>query len=160
MSRAESSTDRGWTEGRRATSVMSRISTALKGNDMNRNYESALAMGTVTVLAAAAAAAMTCASAYADDITVEHSPFVSSLSRDEVNAELKRPYTGGDPWSEQYNMFPRQSTITREQVRSAYKMSRDEVNALNAEDSGSAYILKSTRPLTANPSTAMGAPAR
>jgi hypothetical protein len=127
---------------------------------MNRNFESALAMGTVTALAAAAAAAMTCASAYADDITVEHSPFVSSLSRDEVNAELKKPYPGGNPWAGQYNMFPPQSATTREHVTGVYKMSRDEANALNAEDSGSAYFLKSTVPPAANSGTAMGGPAR
>ena len=119
---------------------------------MNRNFASALA--------AAAAAAMTCVTAYADDITVEKSEFVSSLSRDEVNAELKTPYPGGNPWSSSYNMFQAQSTTTREQVTDAYKMSREEVNALNAEDSGSAYVVKSTLPLAANPSTAMGGPAR
>jgi hypothetical protein len=132
----------------------------LKGNDMNRNFASALATGTITVLAAAAAAAMTCVTAYADDITVEKSAFVSSLSRDEVNAELKTPYPGGNPWSTSYDMFQAQSTTTREHVTGAYMMSREEVNALNAEDSGSAHFLKSTLPPAANPTTAMGAPAR
>jgi DUF2917 family protein len=158
--RRKVSTHRGRTEERRATPAMSEMSTTLKGNDMNRNYASALAMGTVTVLAAAAAVAMACASAYADDITVEHATFVSTLSRDEVNAELNRSFAGGNPWASSYNMFQGQSATTREQVSGVYKMSRDEVNAMNAEDSGSAYFLKSTSPVARKPGTAMGGPAR
>ena len=81
----------------------------LKGSDMNRNFASALATGTIAVLAAAAAAAMTFVTTYADDITVEKSEFVSSLSRDEVSAELKTPYPGGNPWSSSYNLLQAQS---------------------------------------------------
>jgi hypothetical protein len=126
-------------------------STTFKGNDMNRNFASALVTG-----AAALAAALACGSAFADE-----PEFVSTLTREEVNAELKKPYPGGDPWSGRYNMFPTTpSTTLREQVEQAYMASRDEVNALNAEDSGSAYFLKSSAPLAANPGTAMGGPAR
>jgi hypothetical protein len=58
-------------------------------------------------------------------------------------------------------MFPPTSTTTAsEQVRNAYKMSRDEANALNGEDSGSAYFLKSAAPSGANPVATMGGPAR
>ena len=81
----------------------------LKGSDMNRNFASALATGAITVLAVAAAAAMTFVTAYADDITVEKSEFVSSLSPDEINAELKTPYPGGNPWSSSNNMVQAQS---------------------------------------------------
>jgi hypothetical protein len=137
------------------------IATTLKGKNMNRNIASALAMGTATAAAAFAAAAIASSNAFADDITIDNTPFVSSLSRDEVNAELKVPYSGGNPWSGQYNMFPSTSTTTAsEQARGAYKFSRDEANALNGEDSGSAYFLKSASPSGANPAATMGAPAR
>jgi hypothetical protein len=124
---------------------------------MNRNIASALAMGTATAAAAIAAAAMTCGSAFADDITIENTPFVSGVTRDEVKAEFKVPYRGGNPWSGAYNMFQARSATTSEQVSGAYKMSRDEVNALNAEDSGSAYFIKSAVPLGA---ATMGGAAR
>jgi len=128
---------------------------------MNRNIASALAMGTATAAAAIAAAAITCGTAFAESPTIETTPFVSSLSRDEVNAELKVPYPGGNPWAGRYDMFPRTSTTTTsEQAQSAYKMSRDEANALNSEDGGSAYFLKSATRSGANPSATMGGPAR
>jgi hypothetical protein len=137
------------------------ISTTLKGKNMNRNIASALAMGTATAAAAFAVAAIASSNAFADDITIDNTPFVSSLSREEVNAELKVPYPGGNPWSGLYNMFPPTNTATTsEQVRNAYKMSRDEANALNGEDSGSAYFLKSASPSGANPVATMGGPAR
>lgn len=106
-------------------------------------------------IASTLAAVIACGSAFADD-----TEFVSTLTREEVNAELKKPYPGGDPWSSLYNMFSRQGSTTREQVEQAYKGSRDEVSALNAEDSGSAYFLKSSAPLAANPGAAMGGSAR
>ncbi len=91
---------------------------------MNRNIASALAMGTATAVAALAAAVMTCGNAFADDITIESTPFVSSLSRDEVNAELKVPYVGGNPWSGAYNMFLARSTTTSEQASGACSSER------------------------------------
>jgi hypothetical protein len=74
---------------------MSGISTMRKGNPMNRKLASAIAMSTATVFAAAAATLVTLASAHADDITVEQAPLVSTLTRDEVNAEFKKPYVDG-----------------------------------------------------------------
>lgn len=135
-------------------------STTLKGNNMDRHIASALATITTTAVAAIATAAIASGSAFADDITIENTPFVSSMSRDEVNAQLKAPYARGNPWSSQYNMFSTTSATTSEQVRSAYKMSRDEVNALNGEDSGSAYFIKSAGSRNANAAATMGGPAR
>ena len=59
---------------------------------MNRNTAVAL------VLAASAA------TAFADDITVDSTPFVSTATRAEVQAELNGfKQSGVNPWSRQYN---------------------------------------------------------
>jgi hypothetical protein len=123
---------------------------------MTLNIGSSLAFATTV----AAAAAILSSNAYADDITLENTPFVSSKTRAEVQAELKTPYQGGYPWSSQYKMHPVNSTMTSEQVLQEYKMSRGEVSALTGEDSGSAYFIKSAVLPGTNPAAAMGAPAR
>jgi hypothetical protein len=96
--------------------------------------------------------------ALADDITMDNSRFVSSQSRDEVRADLKKPYAGGYPWSSQYKMGVTKSDRTREQTVSEYLSSRDAANALVAEDSGSSYF-NGTAART-NPTATMGGPAR
>jgi hypothetical protein len=126
---------------------------------MTRKFASALAMGSLSAVATLAAAVMTCASAYADDITVDPSPFVSTLSAEQVRADLAKPFPGGNPWSSMYNMFQGKSTTAIDQARTEYITSRDEVKALTSEDSGSAFIMKS-RALPAANGAAMGAPAR
>ena len=125
---------------------------------MNRNRLSALAMGAFTT-AAVFAAAFTATPAYADDITVEPQAFVSSRTREEVGAELRTPYPGGNPWSGLYNMFQARSTATSEQIQREYIANRDSVAALHAEDSGSVYIVKA-QSLAPSSTSAMGAPAR
>lgn len=120
---------------------------------MTRNTATSLAYVT-TVAAAAVAAALVSTSAYAESPLIDNTPFVSTRTRAEVQAELKTPFIGGYPWSSQYNMFTRSSALTTEQVRGAYKMSRDEVNALTAEDSGSAYL--ATLPLKVRATAIMG----
>ncbi|WP_158513865.1 DUF4148 domain-containing protein [Ramlibacter tataouinensis] len=107
---------------------------------MNRNLESALII-TGTAAAALAFAAMTSAGAYAEDITIDTAPFVSSKTRAEVRAEVMGQ-------AEQLRMAygeapadtPFQSSLSREQVRDEYIGSRDEVRALTGEDSGSSYL--------------------
>ena len=126
---------------------------------MNRNSTSAHVAKAVTTLALLSAAVIASGAAYADDITVEQSPFVSSRTRGEVSAELKTPYPGGNPWSGSYNMFQGQSIATSEQVQGEYMSNRDKVNAFHAEDSGSVYILKAQGNLVPG-SAVMGAPAR
>jgi hypothetical protein len=127
---------------------------------MNRKITSALAM-TTAVLAIAAAAAIASGNAFADDITVESTPFVSTRTSADVKAEfLNDPMRhGANEWVMQYNqptVF--KGTLTPEQVRAAYITDRDEVNALNGEDSGSNYLAtyKNGRSAT----TVMGGPAR
>ena len=109
-----------------------------------------------TVAAAAMAASLVSTRTYAESPTIDNTPFVSSRTRAEVQAELKTPFIGGDPWSSRYDMFARGSAVTTEQVRGAYKMSRDEVNALTSEDSGSAFL--ANLPLRHKTTATMGGP--
>jgi hypothetical protein len=106
---------------------------------MNRNIASAL------ILAAAAVAG----NAFADDITIDTTPFVSTMSRADVHAELVQfKKAGTSPWSIQYNPLASfKSTVTSEQVVAAYLASRGEVAAFGSEDSGSSYLAL-TRPDT------------
>ena len=108
---------------------------------MNRNLASTLTI-TATAAAAFALAAMACNNAYADDITVDNTPFVSSKTRAEVQAEIPGPMSiASNEWATQMNE-PRQtmSDLTRAQVTAEYLAARREVSALNAEDSGSFYF--------------------
>jgi hypothetical protein len=88
--------------------------------------------------------------ALADDITIETTPFVSSRTRAEVQAELAQfKKAGTSPWSIQYNPLASfKSTMSSEEVVAEYLASRKEVAAFNGEDSGSSY-LTATRAHTA-----------
>ena len=128
---------------------------------MTRNVASALAFATA-VAAAAVATVIMSSKAIADDITVDSTAFKSSRSRAEVQAELMRQgelaRSGASEWAMQFNKAPElKSAYTGEQARSLYKASREEVRALTAEDSGSAYFARSA---PRNSSATMGGPAR
>jgi hypothetical protein len=125
---------------------------------VNHHLPSAIAMGTVTAIAVAAAALVASMPAYADD-----EPFVSSRTREEVSAEIRTPYPGGNPWSGSYNMFQARSTTTSAQVQGEYIANRDQVREIHGEDSGSAYMMKAqASPAPGAPGTpgTMGAAAR
>lgn len=109
------------------------------------------------VAAVAAAVAITSGKAFADDITIDNTPFVSTRSRAEVQAEIK---TGAnDEWTMQFNQSAQiKGAYTREEARAEYVAARNEVNSLNGEDSGSFYLGK-TR-VGVNARAIMGAPAR
>lgn len=111
----------------------------------------------VGAAAIAAAAAITSGKAYADDITIDDSPFVSTTSRAEVRAQLMK---GGSitEWTMQFNDSRVKTDYARGQARAEYLAARDEVRALNGEDSGSAYLGKTT--VGVNARAIMGAPAR
>ena len=96
---------------------------------MNRNIASAL------VIATAAFAG----TAFADDITIDTTPFQASKTRTEVQAELAQfKKAGTSPWSTQYNPLAKfKSETSRAQVTAAYVAERDVVAAFNGEDSGS-----------------------
>ena len=94
---------------------------------------------TASLLAIAAASVNV---AFADDITMEPHPFASSLTRDAVQAELQQYKAARvNPWSTSYNPIARfHSTRTRAEVTADYLRSRDEVAALNGEDSGASWL--------------------
>lgn len=111
---------------------------------MNRNLATTLTFVS-TGAAALALAAIASGNAYADDITIDPTPFVSSRTRAEVQAEVmgqgEALRIASSEWSTQMNatMLP-QSTVTRAQVTQEYIATRREANALNGEDSGSSYL--------------------
>jgi hypothetical protein len=105
---------------------------------MNRNLASTLTI-TATAAAAFVLAALACSNAYADDITVDNTPFVSSKTRAEVQGEVMGMSSVSAEWNTPMPT-PIASNLTREQVTAEYIASRREVSALNAEDSGSSYF--------------------
>ncbi|MBX3654824.1 MAG: DUF4148 domain-containing protein [Ramlibacter sp.] len=111
---------------------------------------------------AIALAAVTAGNAFADDITIDTTPFTSTKTRAEVQAELSQfKKAGVNPWSTQYNQLAGfQSTKTAAQVRAEYVADRAEVAALNGEDSGAAYLanVASSAPVAAGVNLA-GTPA-
>jgi hypothetical protein len=99
-------------------------------------------MNSKAILAVAAFAALASAGARADDITIDNTPFNSTKTRVEVQAELAQYRKDGvNPWSISYNQLARfQSTKTRAQVQAEYIADRDLVAVMTAEDSGSVYL--------------------
>ena len=104
---------------------------------MNRTFALSL------VLAAAAAG-----NAFADDITIETTPFVSTMSRAEVQAELAQARASGiDPWAQDYDHLAGfRSERSRAEVTAEYTAERDIVAALNGEDSGSMHLAQGDLP--------------
>lgn len=111
---------------------------------MNRKLATTLTVVS-TAAAAVAFAAMASGNAYADDITIDPNPFVSTRTRAAVQAEVMGQAealgTASSEWAMQLNERPSpQSTVTRAQVKQEYIAARREVDAFNAEDSGSSYL--------------------
>jgi hypothetical protein len=108
-----------------------------KESTMNRHFALAL------VLATAAAG-----NAFADDITVESTPFVSTMSRAEVQADLQQARASSiDPWAQDYDHLAGfRSERTRADVSAEYMAERDQVAALNGEDSGSVVLARRDLP--------------
>ncbi|MEO8652836.1 MAG: hypothetical protein ABI409_01800 [Ramlibacter sp.] len=118
---------------------------------MKRNLASALALG-ASAAAAIAAAALGPGKAYADDITIETTLFVSTRSRTEVKAELMGQRAtvtaAGSEWTLQHNEVPHlTSGYTTQQARADFIASRREVSALTGEDSGSMYLARMGKPV-------------
>jgi hypothetical protein len=101
----------------------------------------------VKTLAALALAAASIGNAFAESPTVPKDTFVSTKSRADVQAELVAYKQAGiNPWSISYNPLAQfKSTASRQDVSAAYIESRDEVAALNGEDSGSTHFAQSQR---------------
>jgi hypothetical protein len=87
--------------------------------------------------------------------------FSGTRSRAEVQAELAQFKTAGtSPWSIQYNPLAQfKSVLTRADVRAEYIAQRDQVAALNGEDSGSAYLAQARHSVGAT-TTLAGQPVR
>ena|SRR5215203_802237 len=99
-------------------------------------------------IALAIAAASTAASAHtglAGDITVEADAFVSYRLPAEVRTELVAYKKSGiNPWARSYNpLLYFKSQRTHAEVKGDYLAAREEVAALNGEDSGSMYLVES-----------------
>jgi hypothetical protein len=94
------------------------------------------------VFGALLAASFVSTGAFADDITIDPHPFVSTRSQAEVQAELAQyKQSGINPWSISYNPLRTfRSTQTRAEVAQQFLAARDEVRAMGAEDSGSAWL--------------------
>lgn len=110
---------------------------------MNRIIATTLSIVS-SAAAAVAFAAIASGNAYADDITIDSTPFVSSRTRAEVQAEVmgqaEALRMASSEWSTQQPDVLPPSTLTRGQVTQEYIATRQEANALNAEDSGSSYL--------------------
>jgi hypothetical protein len=123
---------------------------------MNPHLASSL---TLVTAAAAAALVMASGNAYADDITIDNTPFISKASRAEVRSDFKR--SGTSPLTEwntqQSDPVQSNSSYTSSQARSDYVRSRGEVLSVTSEDSGSSYF-KMRDPRRA--ASIMGAPAK
>jgi len=100
------------------------------------------------VVAAAAIAAAAASPAFADDITIDPTPFVSTRSRADVIGELQQfRHAGTNPWADEYNPLAQfRSDRTREQVTLDFHASRASVAALTGEDSGSMYLARISAP--------------
>ncbi|MDP3761658.1 MAG: DUF4148 domain-containing protein [Ramlibacter sp.] len=99
-------------------------------------------MNSKTLLAIAAFAAIASSAARADDITIDATPFQSTRTRAEVQADLfQYKKAGVNPWSTSYNQLAQfKSVKSRDQVQAEYRAERQAVAALTSEDSGSAYL--------------------
>lgn len=93
---------------------------------------------------AALVLAASASTAFADDITIDTTPFASVRSRAEVQAELASfKQSGVNVWSNRYNPIAGfSSQRSRADVVAEYLASRREVAALTAEDSGSAALVQ------------------
>ena len=91
---------------------------------------------------AIAAAAAFVSPAFAESPTVLKDQFQSTATRAQVQADLAAyKQAGVNPWSTQYNPLRTfKSAAARADVTAAYLASRDQVAALNGEDSGSVWF--------------------
>jgi hypothetical protein len=126
---------------------------------MNRRTSSAIAFSS-SIAAATLAATVMAGNALADDITIDNTPFVSQRTRAEVQAELfsQRDQLRSTEWTMQHNQPQQNATgYTSAQARAEYIALRDEVHAMNSEDSGSASLAQ-VRPHTSPSSSFAMAP--
>jgi hypothetical protein len=80
--------------------------------------------------------------AFADDITIDPHPFVSTMTRAQVREDLRQfQASGANPWADDYNQLAAMSgTATRADAKADFLASRKMVAAFSGEDSGSSYL--------------------
>jgi hypothetical protein len=102
-------------------------------------------------------ASIAAASAFAETPMVDAKPFKSTMTREQVRAELQQHRrTGTDPFADGYNQLNDfRSTLTRAEVKAEFMASRDMVSALNSEDSGSRYLARRELPRAVGPQLAL-----
>jgi hypothetical protein len=130
---------------------------SLKGPIMNSRKSNAL----FAVVAFAAIAAAVATPARADDITIDNTPFHSTKTRAEVQAELLQYQRAGvNPYKTGYNQLAQfRSTRARADVRGDYLAHRDEVNAMLHEGSDSHPTVRTAAvPRVRNAATLAGVP--
>jgi hypothetical protein len=83
------------------------------------------------------------------------------MSRAEVQADLQQFRASGiDPWSQSYDQLAGfRSERTRAEVTAEYTAERDQVAAMNGEDSGSIYLARHDLPQPASQLAALPADA-
>ena len=113
---------------------------------MNRLASTLAYAGTVT--AATLAATLMSGIALAESPTIDTTPFVSTRSRGEVQAEVLRARdqvsAAASEWAMQQNeQQSLMAGLSRAQVIAEYIAARDQVHAMNAEDSGSSLFAQS-----------------
>lgn len=108
-------------------------------------------MNRILIAAIVAASAAAATQAFADtslagDISIDPHPFVGTLSRDEVKAQLAEFRASGvNPWADEYNPVAQfHGERTPAEARAEFLQSRHEVAAMNGEDSGSMYLASRT----------------
>jgi hypothetical protein len=90
----------------------------------------------------AALALVAASSAFAEGPLVENTPFTSTKTRAEVQAELQQYKASGvNPWDKAYDQLRGlQGAKTRAQVTAEFLQSRDATAAFTGEDSGAAFL--------------------
>jgi hypothetical protein len=79
---------------------------------------------------------------FADDITIDNTPFTSTATRAQVRSELQQFRAAGvNTLADDYQPLQQfRSTKTRAEVTAEFLRSRDAVAAFTGEDSGSFYL--------------------
>lgn len=108
---------------------------------MTRTHALSLSLSICLALAA-------CGQAFADDITVDPHPFVSTASRAQVQDELRQHRQAGiNPWADDFNPLAQfTGSMSRAEVTAEFMGSRSTVAAFSAEDSGSTYLARAGAP--------------
>lgn len=101
-------------------------------------------------------ASIAAASAFAETPLVDTTPFQSTMTREQVQAELAQYRQAGiDMYADGYNPLAGfRSTRSRAEVTGEFLASRDVVSAMNGEDSGSRYLARRELPRDVGPQLA------